>query len=217
VSYTIATVGTTDYTSIGASANSVGATFIATGIGSGTGTANFNTNDISIVVTGISGSSPTGPITTFAKTGTCILKLTTGSGLVSNSTQMLVLGGDCLNDMFRLRNGSGLRNLTVTGLKGTLTPQDEYSIQRPTGGAYACLDPGTGPDDTTAWIFRRSPYIQNVTAFGDGAVGLKIDGTLHNGGNKSLVCNDFTHILSDGIGIWCTGPGALTEAVSVTV
>jgi len=215
VSYTIATVGTTDYTLIGASANSVGAIFTATGIGSGTGTANFNTNDISMVVTGISGSSPTGPITTFAKTGTCILKLTTGSGLVSNSTQMLVLGGDCLNDMFRLRNGSGLRNLTVTGLKGTLTPQDEYSIQRPTGGAYACLDPGTGPDDTTAWIFRRSPYIQNVTAFGDGAVGLKIDGTLHNGGNKSLVCNDFTHILSDGIGIWCTGPGALTEAVSV--
>jgi hypothetical protein len=215
VSYTIATVGTTDYTSIGASANSVGATFIATGIGSGTGTANFNTNDISIVVTGISGSSPTGPITTFAQTGTCIFKLTTGSGLISNSTQMLVIGGDCLNDMFRLRNGSGLRNLTVTGLKGTLTPQDEFSIQRPTGGAFACLDPGIGPDDTTAWIFRRSPYIQNVTAFGDGAVGLKIDGTLHNGGNKSLVCNDFTHILSDGIGIWCTGPGALTEAVSV--
>jgi hypothetical protein len=117
--------------------------------------------------------------------------------------------------MFRLRNGSGLRNLTVTGLKGTLTRQDEFSIQRPTGGAYACLDPGVGPNDTTAWIYRRSPYIQNVTAFGEGAVGLKIDGTLHNGGNKSLVCNDFTHILSNGIGIWCTGPGALTEAVSV--
>jgi hypothetical protein len=215
VSYTILTVGTTDYTLIGASANSVGAVFTATDIGSGTGTANFNTNDISIVVTGISGAQPTGPITTFSKSGTCILKLTTGAGLISNSTQMLVLGGDCLNDMFRLRNGSGLRNLTVTGLKGTLTRQDEFSIQRPTGGAYACLDPGVGPNDTTAWIYRRSPYIQNVTAFGEGAVGLKIDGTLHNGGNKSLVCNDFTHILSNGIGIWCTGPGALTEAVSV--
>jgi hypothetical protein len=128
---------------------------------------------------------------------------------------MTVYAGDCLKDMFRLRNGTGLRNMTVLGLKGTLTAQDEFFLQRPTGGSYACLDPGQGPRDTQAWIFRRSPYVQNVTAFGDGVAGLKIDGTLHNGGNKSIVCNDFTHIISDGIGIWCTGPGALTEAVSV--
>jgi hypothetical protein len=38
---------------------------------------------------------------------------------------------------------------------------------------------------------------------------------LHNGGNKSIVSNDFTQIVSDGIGVWCTGPGALTELVSV--
>lgn len=39
LSYTIATVGTTDFTAIGASANTVGITFKATGVGSGTGTA----------------------------------------------------------------------------------------------------------------------------------------------------------------------------------
>ena len=117
--------------------------------------------------------------------------------------------------MFRLRNGTGLRNMTLTGLLGTLGGIDAYQIQRPTGGSYACLDPGTGPNDTTAWIFRRSPYVQNVTAFGNGCTALKIDGNLHNGGNKSIVCNDFTHIVNDGIGIWCTGPGSLTEAVSV--
>lgn len=38
-SYTIVTVGTTSFTSIGASANTVGVTFTATGVGSGTGTA----------------------------------------------------------------------------------------------------------------------------------------------------------------------------------
>jgi hypothetical protein len=38
-SYTIATVGTTDFTAIGASANTVGTTFVATGVGTGTGTA----------------------------------------------------------------------------------------------------------------------------------------------------------------------------------
>jgi hypothetical protein len=37
--YTIAFVGTTSFTSIGASANTVGITFVATGVGSGTGTA----------------------------------------------------------------------------------------------------------------------------------------------------------------------------------
>ncbi len=37
--YTIKTVGSTDFTAIGASANTIGVTFTATGVGSGTGTA----------------------------------------------------------------------------------------------------------------------------------------------------------------------------------
>ena len=40
--YTIVTVGSTDFTAIGASGNTIGVTFTATGAGSGTGTANFN-------------------------------------------------------------------------------------------------------------------------------------------------------------------------------
>ncbi len=42
LSYTIASVGTTDFTLIGASANTVGETFKATGAGTGTGTATLN-------------------------------------------------------------------------------------------------------------------------------------------------------------------------------
>ena len=42
-SYSITFVGTTDFTLIGASANTVGVAFIATGTGSGTGTAKANT------------------------------------------------------------------------------------------------------------------------------------------------------------------------------
>ena len=128
---------------------------------------------------------------------------------------MEVYAGDCLKNMFLMRNGSGLRNMTLTGLQGTLGAQDSNMIQRPTGSAFTSLDPGTGPNDTTAWIIRRSPYVQNVTAFGNGCAALKIDGTLHNGGNKSMVANDYTHIVNDGIGVWCTGPGALTEVISV--
>jgi hypothetical protein len=128
---------------------------------------------------------------------------------------MNAFAGDALKNMFLVRNGSGIRNMTLNGLLGTLSAQDNFLISRPTGGAYVSLDPGTNPADSTAWIFRRSPYIQNVTTFGQGCVGLKIDGNLHNGGNRSVVCNDFTQVLSDGIGVWCYGPSSLVEAVSV--
>ena len=60
----------------------------------------------------------------------------------------------------------------------------------------------------------RSPYIQNVTTFGTGAVGQKIDGDLHAGGNDSMVSNDFTQVISDGIGAWITNLGR-AELVSV--
>jgi hypothetical protein len=119
-----------------------------------------------------------------------------------------------LSNMFLLGNATGLRNMTLTGLSGELGPFNEYLTQRPTAGAYASLDPGWGVNDETAWITARSPYVQNVTTFGDACVGLKVDGDLHTGGNKTIVCNDFTQILSDGIGLWCNGEGA-SEAVSV--
>jgi hypothetical protein len=211
--YTITSVGTTDFTLIGAASNTVGLRFTATGVGSGTGTATTTANDITITVSTVDAIS--GAILTLTAVGSTIFPLVTGSGSIALGTYMTVYAGDCIKDMFRLRNGTGLRNMTVTGLLGSLTNPDEFYIQKPTGGSYACLDPGTGPNDTTAWIFRRSPYVQNVTAFGNGVAGLKIDGTLHNGGNKSIVANDFTHIISDGIGVWCTGPSSLTEVVSV--
>ena len=126
-----------------------------------------------------------------------------------------MIAGYSTGFMFYCRNGSGIRNMTLSGLNGALGPLNTYLTSRPTAGAYVSLDPGKGPYDTSAWIFRKSPYVQNVTTFGTGCAGLKIDGALHNGGNKSIVANDFTQVLSDGIGCWCTGPGALTELVSV--
>lgn len=49
--YTILTVGTTDFTLIGASANTVGVTFTATGVGAGNGTATVGTRINSITAT----------------------------------------------------------------------------------------------------------------------------------------------------------------------
>lgn len=135
--------------------------------------------------------------------------------LLNDPGNMYIIGGDAIKNMFYLHNATGLRNCTLNGLLGTLTDLNVWETRRPTGGAYVSLDPGEGPDDTSTWITKRSPYIQNVTTFGNGCVGMKVDGLLHNGGNKSMVSNDFTQVLSDGIGLWITGPGSLTEAVSV--
>ena len=60
----------------------------------------------------------------------------------------------------------------------------------------------------------KSPYIQGVTTIGDNCVGMKIDGALHGGGNRSIVANDFTQVLSDGIGYWASNLGR-SELVSV--
>ena len=122
--------------------------------------------------------------------------------------------GSLDKDMFYLRNGSGFRNCTVTGLTGSLGTANANGTKRPTAGAYVSLDPGFGTTDEHAWITNKSPYVQNVTTFGTGCVGLKVDGDLHAGGNDSIVANDFTQILSDGIGVWVTNLGR-SELVSV--
>jgi hypothetical protein len=122
--------------------------------------------------------------------------------------------GSLEEDMFYLRNGTGVRNMTLEGLTGDLLAENEYGTRRVSAGAYCSLDPGWGPDDFRTWIIKRSPYVQNVATFGYAAVGQKIDGALHNGGNDSIVSNDFTQIISDGIGAWVTN-NARAELVSV--
>ena len=119
-----------------------------------------------------------------------------------------------INDMFYVRNGCGIRNCTLKGLRGTLVGPNDYGTSRPTGGAFVSLDPGTGPDDSSVWVTNKSTYVQGVTAIGDNCIGMKIDGSLHNGGNRSIVANDFTQVISDGIGYWATNRGR-SELVSV--
>jgi hypothetical protein len=133
----------------------------------------------------------------------------------TDSQSIPVYGADAIKDMFYVRNGCGIRNMTLRGLLGGMGQANVYGTKRPTGGAFVSLDPGSGTSDTSVQITTKSPYVQNVTNFGQGCTGLKIDGSLHNGGNRSIVANDFTQIISDGIGVWCTGHNSLTELVSV--
>ena len=131
------------------------------------------------------------------------------------STVIMPADGYELDDMFYMHNGSGLRNCTLQGLTGTLGAPNDNLTRRPTAGAYVSLDSANGDVAATyAHITTKSPYVQNVTTFGTGCIGMKVDGDLHNDGNKSIVANDFTQILSDGIGYWANGDGK-SELVSV--
>jgi hypothetical protein len=126
-----------------------------------------------------------------------------------------VLGCTETEDMFYVRNATGVRNCTLKGLDSTLNPPVAFDLyQLPLGGSYVSLDPGWGTADTRTWIDTRSPYIQGVTTIGTGCVGQKVDGSLHGGGNRSIVSNDFTQVLSDGIGAWVSN-NARAELVSV--
>jgi len=123
--------------------------------------------------------------------------------------------GSSSEDMFYMRDATGLRDCTLKGLTGILNPPTVFDLyRRPTGGTFVGLDPGWGPNDQNVWIITRSPYIQGVTNIGTACVGQKIDGSLHNGGNRSMVSNDFTQVLSDGIGALVQNNGR-AELVSV--
>jgi len=160
------------------------------------------------------------PATVFIKTGIYSeplpIRVPKDTALVGDELRSTVIQpiGATSSDMFRVRNGSGIRNMTLQGMTGVLGESNQYLTKRPTGGAYVALDPGTGTSDQSVWITSKSTYVQNVTTFGTGCIGMKIDGSLHGGGNKSIVANDFTQVISDGIGYWATN-GGRSELVSV--
>ena len=162
----------------------------------------------------------TGPATIYVKSGIYseILPITVPASValvgdeLRTATVQPAAGFETAN-MFYVRDGSGIRNMTLQGLSGTLGLANIYGTQRPTAGAYVSLDP-TGIGNPQAQILYRSPYIQNVTTLGTGCIGLKVDGSLHSAGNKSIVANDFTHVIDNGIGVWVTN-GGRSELVSV--
>lgn len=124
-------------------------------------------------------------------------------------------------DMFRVRNGVTFTGFTFSGMLGTMTTADANGVARPTttdgatrSGVVFALDPGTGVGDTSTHITTKSPFIQNCSHFGTGSVGIKIDGSLHNSGNRSILANDFTQITSGGVGVWVLA-NAKSELVSV--
>ena len=124
--------------------------------------------------------------------------------------------------MFYLNDSCTLSGMTFSGMTGQLASSASADgltrLTEGTGsnasGTVVALDPGTGPSDTSVHIVSRSPFVQNCSSIGSRATGIKIDGTLHNAGFKSILANDFTQVLDGGIGCWAKG-GSKSELVSV--
>ena len=119
-------------------------------------------------------------------------------------------GGSVLNNkstLFRLSNGDIVQDLVCDGMTGYTVGSPGYDPTVATlGGVYFALN-------SASTITDKSPYIYNVTTFGDGATGAYIDGQLHASGNRTMLFHTYTAIHSDGLGIWAKD-NAAAEIIS---
>jgi hypothetical protein len=108
-------------------------------------------------------------------------------------------GGSIVNQrstLFRCSNGVIIQDILCDGMDGYQVGSPGSDPTAATlGGVYFALN-GASP------ITDKSPYIYNVTTFGNGATGAVVDGSLHSSGNRSMLFHTVTHIHSDGLGIW---------------
>jgi hypothetical protein len=108
-------------------------------------------------------------------------------------------GGSTLNSrstLFRCSNGVIIQDILCDGMGGYAPGSPGSDPTAATlGGVYFALN-GTSP------ITDKSPYIYNVTTFGNGATGAVVDGSVHSSGNRSMLFHTVTNIHSDGLGIW---------------
>jgi len=104
------------------------------------------------------------------------------------------------------------KNILITNVNGNVITMN-VGISSETS-AHTFVSATAGAVNLKRIAGGRSTYVQGVTTIGNNCIGMKIDGSLHNGGNRSIVANDFTQVLSDGIGYWATNRGR-SELVSV--
>ena len=108
-------------------------------------------------------------------------------------------GGSIQNNrsvLFRCSNGTIFQDMVLDGMGGYTPGSPAYKPESATiGGVYFALN-------AASVVSTKSPYIYNITSFGNGATGAVIDGSLHASGNRSMLFHTYTAIHSDGLGIW---------------
>ena len=108
-------------------------------------------------------------------------------------------GGSIQNNrstLFKMSNASVLQDLVMDGMGGYTPGSPNYKPESATvGGVYLALN-------NASPVLTKSPYIYNVTSFGNGATGAVLDGSVHASGNRSMLFHTYTAVHSDGLGIW---------------
>ena len=116
--------------------------------------------------------------------------------------------------MCLLGSSTTLKELVFQGMSGFVpSASDDKDLDTATiKGVFFRFNPNSS--------IQKSPYIQNCTIFGGAAVGILLDGNVHNHFNasalpsyKSMVFDAFTQVLDGGVGFYVTN-GAATEIVS---
>ena len=108
-------------------------------------------------------------------------------------------GGSIQNNrsiLFRMSNATVLQDLVMDGMGGYTPGSPAHKPESATiGGTYLALNAASP-------ILTKSPYIYNVTSFGNGATGAVLDGSVHASGNRSMLFHTYTAVHSDGLGIF---------------
>ena len=226
--YTITTVGTTNFTLIGASANTVGVTFICTGAGTGTGTAtkgNFYYGD---------------RIVTFDATDpTKVVSLTDGAGNVDSK-----ISGNLYINLYTSTDAGVITNVTGTAPSTFMGGSDIATALRWTGTrqmnglafaiAKLTYSVEAGTTQLQPITFNVSHYLNNTGAAKPGDVWFDYIGNEAYGGGMlnttmpttaagsfvvgstykiaAIGTTSFTSIgaVSNNVGVWFTATGAGT-------
>ena len=124
-------------------------------------------------------------------------------------------------DLFHVRNGCLVENMSFKGADGVLTTHHGLAAVAfpPTDAADQAVGGyiELGPSNEGPRGRYQSPYVRNCTNFMTGSIGMKIDGNhvnaAYTGTNdlgqdiKSMVCDSFTQYNEAGIGVSITNKG----------
>ena len=161
--YTILSVGTTDWTAIGAASNTAGVTFTATGIGSGTGVATkqaiylFSTAPSAITVTAVD-ANPFDGLGQLVQIGSATRDVKS----TANETTFTLIGID--TSMLSLVLGTDIKGSKIEAWHGFFDASGSLLTNGGTGGLYKYF---TGYINSFAiseqWMEEMRSYIGAVT------------------------------------------------------
>jgi len=157
-----------------------------------------------------------GPATIFVKNGTYeeILPITVpaNTAIMGDAQRTVIvrpaaglsddgITNNNLATMWRLSDGTLLKQMTFTGMTGFVPGSPDDDITAATiGGVFVRFNPSSP-------IATKSPYVLECSAISSGGVGVIVDGSVHASGNKSMVFHAYTILNNDGVGYYIKDNG----------